>query len=95
MAYPNVSYWAALKTGPSEINDYKLSVIDCGRLRVPSGQLVVCDPFVFMDNTDNPSVAIPPGDYSVKITLADVSEASDGSHLREAYATVLIDEAAN
>lgn len=61
---------------------------------MPTGQLVACDPFAFMEKTGNPAVAIPPGDYAVKVTLADVSDASDGSHLREAYASLLIDEAA-
>lgn len=94
MAYPNVSYWGALQTGRAEVENYVLSVVDCGRLNMPSGQLVACDPFVFMDKTDNPAIAVPPGAYAVKVTLADVSEKSDGSHMREAYATLLIDETA-
>lgn len=94
MAYPNESYWGALKTGPAAIERYELSVVDCGKLRMPTGQLVVCDPFVFLEPTGNPAVVIPPGDYSVKVTLADVSAKSDGSHMREAYATLLIDDAA-
>lgn len=94
MAYPNVSYWGALKVGPADIENYVLSVVDCGRLRMPTGLLVACDPFAFMDKTGNPAVSIPPGDYAVKVTLADVSDDADGSHLREAYATLLIDETA-
>jgi hypothetical protein len=95
VAYPNEPYWSALKTGPSGFENYVLSVVDCGRLRMPSGQLVACDPFAFMDKTGNPAIAIPPGDYAVKVTLADVSDNADGSHLREAYATLLIDEQAD
>ncbi len=95
MAYPNDSYWAALRTGPAEIENYVLSVIDCGKLRLPTGQLIACDPFAFMDKSGDPAVAVPPGDYTVKVTLADVSEKSDGSHMREAYATLLIDETAD
>lgn len=94
MAYPNETYWAALRSGPAENGSYILSVMDCGKLHLPTGQLVACDPFVFLDKTDNPSVAVPPGDYPVRVTLADVSDKSDGSHMREAYATLLIDETA-
>lgn len=99
MSYPNEAYWGALHTGPAAIETYVLSVIDCGTLRMPTGQLVVCDPFAFMGRDDgdgsvNPSLKIPPGDYAVKVTLADVSGKSDGSHMREAYATLLIDATA-
>lgn len=94
MAYPNEAYWGALSTGASATNGYVLSVVDCGRLRLPTGQLVACDPFVFLTKSGDPAVAVPPGDYAVKVTLADVSSKSDGSHVREAYATLLIDETA-
>jgi len=35
-------------------------------------------------------VAIPPGTYPVKVTIADVSDEADGSHLRESYLSVII-----
>jgi hypothetical protein len=35
-------------------------------------------------------VEIPPGAYTVKVTIADVSDEQDGSHLREAYFSLLI-----
>jgi hypothetical protein len=73
-------------------DSYKLSTVDCGELKVPSGKLVCCDPFADMDKTGNPYVSIPKGTYKVKVTLADVSQDHDGSHIREAYATLLIDE---
>ncbi|MDO9383609.1 MAG: DUF4241 domain-containing protein [Hyphomicrobiaceae bacterium] len=95
MSYPNEPYWGALTPGPAKIENYVLSVYDCGKLRMPTGQLVACDPFAAMQKTGNPAVAIPPGDYTVKVTLADVSDKSDGSHVREAYATLLIDDTAS
>jgi Protein of unknown function (DUF4241) len=56
---------------------------------------VACDPFAAMRPGANPSVQVPPGRYRVIVTLADVSEANDHSHIREAYATLVLDEAAN
>lgn len=94
LAYPNDPYWAALTPGPTAIENYVLSVIDCGKLRMPTGQLVACDPFAAMQQHGNPAVAIPAGTYTVKVTLADVSDKSDSSHMREAYTTLLIDETA-
>jgi hypothetical protein len=99
MAYPNVSFWSALKNGDrvpvSDGRSYDLSIIDCGFLVMPTGRLVACDPFAAMRPADNPSVQIPPGRYRVIVTLADVSDAKDLSHVREAYATLVLDEAAN
>ena len=99
MAYPNVETWSALRNGhrvPSGQDGelYVLSVVDCGELAMPTGQLVACDPFAFMRKTGNPCVTVPPGRYRVLVTLADVSGIGDGSHMREAYATLLLDESA-
>ena len=99
MAYPNVERWSALQDGcriPAGENGkfYVLSVVDCGELVLPTGQLLACDPFAFMRSNGNPCMAVPPGRYRVIVTLADVSGAGDGSHMREAYATLLLDEAA-
>lgn len=65
-------------------------VHDLGVLRVPSGRLEASDPFV--DLGQGLVVTIPPGDYPVRVTVADVSEAQDGSHLREAYLSVVLAE---
>lgn len=65
-------------------------VVDCGHLFLPSGKLVACDPFAFLQPYDNPHVLVPPGRYPVSVTLADVSENLDRSEIREAYATVRI-----
>jgi hypothetical protein len=95
MAYPNVPFWSALQDGLQiEIDHipYLLHVVDCGTLRVPHGQLVACDPFVGLQREGSLFVRIPPGEYPVFVTLADVSGKGDGSHLREAYATVVLRE---
>jgi hypothetical protein len=99
MAYPNVERWSALQDGRRiPVGEggkfYILSMVDCGELALPTGQLLACDPFAFMRSTGNPCMAVPPGRYRVIVTLADVSGAGDGSHIREAYATLLLDEAA-
>nr|WP_272954621.1 DUF4241 domain-containing protein [Kribbella sandramycini] len=52
-------------------------------MRVPNGKLEACDPFVTLG--EGPVVDVPAGDYPAYVTVADVSDAQDGSHLREAY----------
>lgn len=66
------------------------SVHDLGMLRVPSGRLEASDPFVMLGN--GLVVSIPPGTYPVKVTIADVSDTGDGSHMRESYLSVIIGE---
>ena len=99
MAYPNVESWSALCDGRriptgEDAEFYLLSVADCGELVVPTGKLLACDPFAFMRPAGNLCVDVPPGRYPVFVTLADVSGVGDGSHMREAYATLLLDSAA-
>jgi len=97
MAYPNVEFWSALREGKCAGNSegfFVLSLVDCGWLTMPTGRLVACDPFVCLEKTGNPHVLVPPGRYRVVVTLADVSGSGDGSHFREAYATLILDEAA-
>jgi hypothetical protein len=96
VAYPNVASWSALREG-NRISEGKvlvLSLLDCGWLLMPTGRLVACDPFVFLQKGNNPHVPVPPGRYRAVVTLADVSGCGDGSHMREAYATLILDEAA-
>ncbi|MBC7594442.1 MAG: DUF4241 domain-containing protein [Kineosporiaceae bacterium] len=84
----------ALRTGFAPLPQGKratLSVQDLGILRVPSGMLGACDPFVYLD--ESVIVPIPPGDYPVRVTIADVSTDQDGSHLREAYLSVVLSAA--
>ena len=59
-------------------------------LRVPNGRLGASDPFVNLG--DAVTIRIPPGDYPVRVTVADVSDSQDGSHLREAYLSLVITE---
>ncbi len=97
MVYPNVGFWGALKSGVNvtvEGNEFRLSTVDCGELALPSGELVACDPFSCLSRDGNRTVNVPRGKYPVTVTMADVSDARDGSHLREAYVTLLLDEAA-
>jgi len=93
MTWPNHATWCAElheRTIESESGPRFLWVVDCGSLSVPSGRLVACDPFACMDAGNNPYVPIPPGTYPVTVTLADVSDEQDRSHIREAYATLRI-----
>jgi hypothetical protein len=92
MNWPNHEGWSAersvvLKT---DYGNRSTAVVQCGSLRLPSGRLVVCDPFAFLQPRDNAQIRVPPGNYPVTVTVADVSPNLDGSHLREAYATVRI-----
>ena len=75
----------ALRPGPVQVDGrtWTLTVHDLGVLRVPSGRLEASDPFVTLGKA--PVVDVSPGDYPVQVTVADVSENQDGSHLREAY----------
>jgi hypothetical protein len=93
MTYPNGKAWSALRTGTilNEGKKVNLSTISCGELKLPSGKLIVCDPFAGMSKSGNPFVQVPSGEYEVVVTLADVSDELDGSHIREAYASLIID----
>lgn len=94
MIWPNNKDWHALDNQVVEVEEgqYKLTTIECGVLKAPSGKLICCDPFAAMDKTGNSYITIPAGEYKVVVTLADVSKEHDGSHIREAYASLLIDE---
>jgi hypothetical protein len=90
--WPNDSTWSALRDGARVTvggETYALSVVDCGQLYLPTGRVAACDPFVQLDD---PKVfaQVPPGRYAVRVTLADVSGALDGSHVREAYVSLLL-----
>ncbi len=74
--------------------DVVLSVIDCGELNLDGGQLITCDPFAAMLGAGRDAyIDVPPGRYPVKVTIADVSGQRDGSHMREAYASLLLRDA--
>ncbi len=65
-------------------------VHDLGVLRVPSGRLEASDPFVNLGKSF--VVRITPGDYPVRVTVADVSDGQNGTNLREAYLSVVLRE---
>ena len=95
MTYPNDDCWKALADGEEILvrdKPYVLSVVECGDLVLPTGLLAVCDPFAMLRPAGNPTFQVPPGRYPVKVTLADVSGRRDGSHVREAYASLLLGE---
>ena len=93
MQYPNDDYWKALADGAEIQTDdkaYVLSVVACGDLIMPTGLLAVCDPFAMLNLSGNPTIQVSPGKYPVKVTLADVSGLRNGSHVREAYASLIL-----
>lgn len=69
----------------------QLSVIGLGELSVESGRLGACDPLAYL--YDPVVLPVAPGRYPVLVTVADVSEAQDGSHRREAYLSVVFSDA--
>ncbi|MGC4154343.1 MAG: DUF4241 domain-containing protein [Propionicimonas sp.] len=80
----------ALRPGRIPGWNYSRTVHDLGELKIPSGRLEASDPFVNLG--DGLVVTIPPGTYPVRVTVADVSEKQDGSHLRESYLSVVLAE---
>ena len=90
--WPNHSTWGALKNGITlQTGDGSrfLWTMECGDLNLPSGRLVACDPFVFLSPSNTPFIVVPKGRFPVVVTLADVSEKQDRSHIREAYASII------
>ncbi len=69
---------------------YRFFTQPCGELWLNSGRLVACDPATRLQWHDNAEVRIPPGRYPVVLTLADISEALDGSRLCEAYLSLIV-----
>lgn len=90
----DIADFYALQTGSAPLGTgalAKLTVLDLGNLRLPSGKVGACDPFV---NLSYPLVVqVPHGDYPVRVTIADVSPEQDGSHLREAYLSLVLSDA--
>ena len=91
MSWPNQPTWSAGESGAqitTERGEFYIWTISCGSLFLPSGKLVVCDPFAFMRAKDNPHISTPTGSFPVTVTLTDVSSNLDRSHVREAYASI-------
>ncbi len=97
MPWPYAGVFAPLRVGavevshPDETHTFQLHVIDLGTLKVSSGRLLACDPFTTLP--DGLVVELEPGTYPVRVTVADVSEDQDGSHLREAYLSLVLEDA--
>ncbi|MGC4071603.1 MAG: DUF4241 domain-containing protein [Nibricoccus sp.] len=91
-AWPNQPTWGALKNETAvttEDGPRFLWTVPCGELSLPSGRLVACDPFVCLSPSGTPFIIAPSGKFPVVVTLADVSEKQDRSHIREAYASIV------
>ena len=90
--WPNLNNWSAGRHD-SIIHIAKQSCyiwgVSCGDLEVPSSRLVACDPFAFMEAKNNPHINVPQGRFPVSVTLIDLSEKQDRSHIREAYASLI------
>lgn len=91
----DISRFHALTTGEvpaPEGGVARLSLRELGVVKVPSGRLGISDPFV---NFHEPlTIEVPAGEYPVRATVIDVSEAQDGSDLLEAYVSVVLSDAA-
>lgn len=86
----DVSSLLALHTGRIAGWKYTHQVLELGQLSVASGRLEASDPFVNLGM--GLEVPIPPGSYPALVTIADVSDGQDGSHLRESYLSIVIAE---
>ncbi|MFC4627914.1 DUF4241 domain-containing protein [Promicromonospora alba] len=82
----------ALLPGTPDGTPHPQTVHDLGVLHVPSGRVEASDPYVALG--DGLVATVPPGSYPVRVTVADVSEARDGSHPREAYLSLVVSDAA-
>src|SRR5215207_5909347 len=88
--------WKALAEGDHIVNGhpYRLRVVDCGEIFLPSGRLAVCDPFAGMRKGGNPVFSVPPGRHRVRVTLAEVGgKRQHDSPLCAAYASLLLSSA--
>lgn len=82
-------FYPLRSSGPEFDGDdtYALTVYDLGDIHLPSGQVEVCDPFTAIGQSL--VFSCPKGSFPVKVTVADVSLAQDGSELRHAYASII------
>jgi hypothetical protein len=87
--------WVPLAEGEIVSNgigeQFRLMIVDCGELYVPSGRLVVCDPFTDLYESDLRSCPVLPGRYNVKVTMFD-SLSNPGWNKGVAFASVILTE---
>lgn len=67
----------------TEEGSLPLHVHGLGALRLPTGKIVACDPFVFPETKPFP-IDVPVGNYSVKLSVADTPR----NYQRVAYAMI-------
>jgi hypothetical protein len=95
--YPNNIVWSALVDGVKvHLGDeqWPIFVVDAGILSLPSGALMICDP-INVGGEDLRAIQVPKGSYPIKVTIADVSDEDEKDHFREAYVSIILNEAAN
>lgn len=82
-------FYPLQSAGPEFDGDdiYALTVYDLGNIQLPSGQVEVCDPFTTLGQSL--VFPCPKGSFPVKVTVADVSLAQDGSEFRQAYVSII------
>ena len=80
--------WYALADGERAplFNQWaRLKLINLGLLHLPSGAIGACDPYVFLEGVAA-CAHVAPGDYPVRLTLAELPEES-----LEAYLSLVLD----
>ncbi|MBO0703447.1 MAG: DUF4241 domain-containing protein [Candidatus Dormibacteraeota bacterium] len=94
MTWPWDGVWAPLQRGVVDVlgRPCGLQVVDLGTLYLPSGRLCCFDPLAEFPD-EMPFIAVRPGRYGVRATLADFSRGLDGSDTRAAYLSLLVQRA--
>jgi len=103
VSVPTPTFWRVTTTAPAPWHDRPFFALQVGRpnggaypqtvqalgvVHLPSGRLEASDPYVCLG--EGCVISVPAGSYRVFVTVADVSEAGDGSHLRESYLSVVL-----
>lgn len=74
----------------------ELHIVKSGIISVPSGKLMITDPFFLMHKENNPFIIMPSGNYQTYITVSDSSDSFTGEpeFVKEAYLSIIIDKKA-
>lgn len=70
----------------------QLSTIPMGQLALPSGRLLIEDPFRSLRSYLNRSFTLPPGIYRAVQTVARIGEDGEANQYRAAYLSLILDE---
>lgn len=78
----------------NKIQQKELHVVKSGIISIPSGELIITDPFYLMHKENNPFIKIPPGNYQTYVTITDESENFTGEpeYVKEGYLSIIIDK---